>query len=73
MISAIFEAVTQAVQAFAGSLSSAVTAITNMFYVASGDNAGLTTLGNLLLIGVGVGLVYWVFRLIRGLISTRRA
>ena len=75
MISTIFETVTQAIQGFAGSLTSAVTQIANLFYTpASGENPGsMTFLGTLVLIGVGVGIVYWVFRLIRGLIGQRVA
>lgn len=68
MISAIFQEVGSAVTAFTTALSNAVSGVTSMFYDATN---GLTTLGSLLLIAVGVGLVYWSFRLIKGLI--RRA
>ncbi|MBO7528046.1 MAG: hypothetical protein J6T74_09210 [Clostridia bacterium] len=70
MINDIFGAVGDAVTAFASALSSSITSVTSMFYT-TGENAGLTVLGTLLLIAVGVGLVYWAFRLIKGLI--RRA
>lgn len=73
MVSAIFSTIGDAITGFTTALSSAVGSITEMFYVASGDNAGLTVLGVLALIGVGVGMVYWAFRLIRRLISQRRA
>ena len=68
MINAIFQAVGDSVTAFAQALSSAVSSVTGMFYT-TGDNAGLTTLGTLILIAVGVGLVYWAFRLIFRLIK----
>lgn len=72
MINAIFEAVGSAITAFSGAVASAVTSVTNMFIV-TGENGTvtLTTLGTLLLIAVGAGLVFWAFRLIKGLV--RRA
>jgi len=75
MIAEIFQTIGEAITGFATALSSAVTSVAGMFYTpGSGDNAGqLTFLGSLLLIAVGVGVVYWVFRLIRGLIARRAA
>lgn len=70
MVGDIFTEVSAAITAFTGSLSSAVSGVTAMFYT-TGENGGLTVLGSLLLIAVGVGIVYWAFRLIKGLI--RRA
>lgn len=72
MIAEIFQTIGDAISAFASSLSSAVTSVTALFYT-SGENGGLTFLGTLLLIAVGVGVVYWVFRLIKGLIGRRVA
>lgn len=72
MIAEIFSTIGDAITAFASSLSKAVTAVAGMFYT-TGENGGLTFLGTLLLIAVGVGVVYWVFRLIRGLIGRRVA
>ena len=72
MIADIFQTIGDAISAFASSLSSAVQSVTGMFYT-TGENAGLTFLGTLLLIAVGVGVVYWVFGLIRGLIARRVA
>lgn len=68
LITEIFEVIGGAVTNFATTLSSAVTSITSMFY---DPTNGMTFLGTLLLIAAGVGIVYWGFRLIRGLI--RRA
>lgn len=75
MIQSIFETITNAINAFAGSLTSAVTSVGALFYTPGEGNApgSMTFLGTLLLIGVGVGVVYWVFRLIRGLIAQRVA
>lgn len=68
MVSAIFTEVSNAITAFTSALSNAVGGVTSMFY---DTTDGLTVLGSLLLIAVGVGIVYWAFRLIKGLI--RRA
>lgn len=69
MIADIFEAVGEAITAFATCVASGVSSVVNMFYVPTGENAGLTVLGTLLLIAVGAGLVFWAFRLIKGLIK----
>lgn len=68
LITEIFEVIGSAVTNFATSLTSAVNSITTLFYV---PETGMTFIGTLLLIAAGVGLVYWGFRLIRGLV--RRA
>lgn len=72
MVSAIFTEIGNAITAFATALGSAVSSVTSMFYT-TGEGGGLTVLGTLALIAVGVGVVYWAFNLIRGLISQRRA
>lgn len=69
MISVIFGAVTDAVTAFAGAVASAVTSVASMFVTESSGTYSLTMLGTLLLIAVGAGLVFWGFRLIKGLIK----
>lgn len=70
VITDIFNAVSQAITSFASALASSVTSVTSMFYT-TGENAGLTFLGVLLCVAMGVGVVYWAFRLIRGLIRNR--
>lgn len=70
VISAIFTAVGSAITSFSSALASGVNSVTSIFYT-TGDNAGLTFLGVLLTIAIGVGVVYWAFRMIKGLI--RRA
>lgn len=71
MVNAIFGGITEAVSAFITTLNSGLTSIVSLFYVASGENAGLTILGTLTCIVVGVALVYWLFRLIMGMIRLR--
>jgi len=74
IVQVIFEVIGQAVTSFTSTLSSAVSGITSMFYVpaGSGETSGhMTFLGVLLLVAAGVGIVYWCFRLIKGLV--RRA
>lgn len=66
IVTEIFEVIGSVVTQFANTLGSAITSITSMFYNAE---TGMTFLGVLLLIAAGVGLVYWGFRLIRGLIK----
>lgn len=68
MIADIFTEIGNAISGFTTALASAINSVTSMFYT-TGENGGLTVLGSLLLIGVGVAVVYWVFRLFRGLIS----
>ena len=67
VITAIFGTITETITNFATSIGQAVSSVGNMFYT----NGEMTFLGTLLLLAVGVGLIYWAFRLIRGLI--RRA
>lgn len=70
IISDIFSAVGQAITGFSTALASSVTSVTSMFYT-TGENGGLTFLGVLLCVAMGVGLVYWAFRVIRSLIRNR--
>lgn len=67
-VTGIFETITSAITSFVGSLGQAINGITNLFWT-TGENAGPTFLGVLMLILAGVGLVYGAFRLIRGLIG----
>ena len=72
IITTIFEVIGQAVTKFVAVLTNAVGSITEMFYVpaGSGETSGhMTFLGVLLLIVAGIGIVYWCFRLIKGLVK----
>lgn len=66
IISAIFGAVGDAITGFSNCVSSSVTSVISMFYDSTN---GLTVLGTLSLIAVGAGLVFWSFRLIKGLVK----
>lgn len=70
VITAIFSAVGSAITGFSTALASGVNNVTAIFYQ-TGDNGGLTFLGVLLCIAMGVGLVYWAFRLIKNLVRAR--
>ena len=67
MIGSIFQTISTTATQFAASLGSALTSVTSMFY----DGESLTMLGTLGLIGVGIGIVYFAFRLIRSLMRLR--
>lgn len=69
MINAIFGAVGDAITAFATCIASSVSSVTSLFVTESSGTYSLTVLGTLLLIAVGVGLVFWAFRLIKGLVK----
>lgn len=71
MVSAIFTEIGNAITAFAGVLGNGFSSLLEIFYVSTGDNAGLTAIGVLSLIGVGMGIVYWAFTMVRNLIKTR--
>lgn len=73
MVATLFETISQAITSMIGALTSAISGVTALFYVEpNGTESGhMTFLGVLLLIAVGVGIVYWAFGLIRGLV--RRA
>lgn len=70
MVADIFEAIGDAITSFAGVLGNGFQSLLALFYT-SGENGGLTALGTLALIGVGMGIVYWAFALVRRLISVR--
>lgn len=75
MIAQIFETISTAITQFASSVGNAVSGVASLFYdpTANSGAGEITFLGTLALIGVGAGLVYWAFRLVKGLISQRRA
>lgn len=69
MVAQIFEVITQAVTSFVGSITAGVNGLIPLVYTAGeGSNPGsFTFVGTMLLIAIGVAVVYWCFRLIRGL------
>lgn len=68
MVQNIFEVISSAVTQFANTLQSGITALTSIVYT-TGENGGFTFVGTLLLVAVGMAIVYWIFRLLRGLIA----
>lgn len=67
MIGSFFQTITTTITQFAPALSSALSSVTSMFYT----EEGLTALGTLGLMGLGIGLVWFAFRLIRSLMRLR--
>ena len=52
-------------------ISSAVTSLMPMFYVASGDSAGLTFLGTLAVCGLGFSVIFLVIGIIQNFLHFR--
>ena len=76
MIAEMFEVIGQAITSFITALGSALSGVTSLFYTPAGTgetSGSFTVLGILMLVAVGVGIVYWAFRLIRSLVQQRRA
>lgn len=71
MVSAIFEAVGDAITSFAGVLGNGFSSLLAIFYDSTASTPGLTAVGTLSLIALGMGIVYWAFSLVRGLIKGR--
>lgn len=69
--SELFEVIGSAISGFMSNLGTAFTSVTSLFWT-TGENAGPTFLGLLVLLGIGVGLCYLAFRLIRGAIQRLR-
>lgn len=69
MIAAIFNAIKEGITGFTSALSDVFNGLESMFITTSGSTPTLTFLGTLILITAGVGIVYWAFRMIKGLIS----
>ncbi|MCQ2969814.1 MAG: hypothetical protein MJ191_06875 [Clostridium sp.] len=68
MIAEFFTTIGSVISGFATCVQSAASSVISIFYT-TGSNAGLTPLGQLLLIAVGTGLVFWAFGLIKSLIK----
>lgn len=66
MVADIFAEISAAITQMLTCLTSSITGVTALFYDSTAGN--MTFLGVLLLIAVGVGIVYWAFNLIKGLV-----
>lgn len=72
MVSALFSEISSAMSGFISTLGSGVNAMTELFYTAGTGGAYTPTiLGSLVAIVAGVGLCWFVFRLIIGLVRLR--
>lgn len=69
MVTDIFGVIADTITQFVNALVSGVNGLIPLIYT-SGSNGGagsFTFVGTMLLIAVGMGIVYWIFRLLRGL------
>lgn len=72
MVQAIFETITQVVNGLTSAMSSALTAVGGFFWTANAEGGGqLTFVGVIAIIALGAGIVYFVIRLILGLLRSR--
>lgn len=67
MVSAVFQVISDSITAFVNALVSAVQGLLPLIYTESSGTITFNFVGVMLLIAVGMGIVYWCFRLIRGL------
>lgn len=67
MVSNVFQVIGDVVTSFVNTLISGVNALIPLIYDTSGTTPQFTFVGTMLLIAVGMGIVYWIFRLLRGL------
>jgi len=64
LVTEIFDEAGNAVTGFSGVLTKGINGVTSLFW----DGTSLTMLGTLMVIGIGVSVVYFGFRLIKSLI-----
>lgn len=67
-ITEFIEGASSVVSSFSSILSSAVQGIANVFYTPGADG-GLTIVGGAMAFALAVGVVYLLFRMIRGLVK----
>lgn len=68
MVAQIFQVITDAVTSFVGAVTAAINGLVPLVYDSTASGGGqFTFVGTMLLIAIGIALVYWCFRLIRGL------
>lgn len=71
MITALFTEIGNVITAFAGVIGNGFESLLAIFWDSTASTPGFTLVGILSLVGVGMALVYWAFRLIRNLIHLR--
>jgi len=70
-VTTMFETLQEIVTAVGSLIGNVFESVVNLIYNSSENGGGLTVVGVLLLIGVAVGLFFFVFRWVRGLIRIR--
>lgn len=65
MVSAIFDVIAEVLTEYVSAITNVFEGVIGIFYQ---SETGLTLMGTLLLIGIGVGIVVWAFNLVKGLI-----
>lgn len=68
MVTDLWGIISDVVTGFLGTIISAFSGITEIFYI-DGVDGGFTVIGQLLLIGLGMTVVMFAFKFIRGLIK----
>lgn len=65
MVTELFELVLSVITGFISALVAAFNGIVELFYI---PEEGFTLIGTLLLLGLGMGIVYFAFRFIRSIL-----
>lgn len=66
MVSSIFTTIGDVIAGYVGAISEMFSSLIAIFYV---EDTGLTLIGTLLLLAVGVGIVVWGFNMVTNLIN----
>lgn len=71
IITDLMQAVGSILTSFISLMSDAFSNVVEVIYVSTGENQGFTTIGYLFLIGLAIGIFYFVFRFVRNLMRLR--
>lgn len=63
MVQNVFDVIGDTITEFVTALTSGISGVTAILY---NSETGFSLLGTLLLMAIGFGVVYWIFRLLRG-------
>ena len=66
MVAKIFETIGEVIAGYVDAISDMFTSLISIFYV---QETGLTLIGTLLLLAVGIGIVVWGFNMVVNLIN----
>lgn len=70
-VTTMFDVLQDIVTAVGSLIGSVFDSVVNLIYTSDGETGSLTVVGVLLLIGIAVGLFFFVFRWVRSLIRIR--